>query len=263
MATAANVGSANAYGRGAFPRTPATPGEALNAYTPAPTTPMSYGGIIEPRTPANVLEPRTPAPIGNEPRTPAPLMEPATPAPMLEPRTPAPGIEPATPMMHSIEPQTPMMTEPQTPHTPAMVPHTPAPPNEEFEDAASMGYKVLVDVNVSVPSENGNTGVVLDADVHGTVLKVKLISGPNAGNVVKLGGDGITPVQPKSEINPHQLEMVKVLDGGHQGRMGRLTRVNVPSDNPNEATGIIQFDHGQEELLLALVAKCVDPNEPS
>ena len=216
---------------------PRTPANNFVPNTPAPFA----GGIVEPRTPANGLEPHTPGPMGMEPQTPAPGLEPATPAPGLEPATPAPGLEPATPMV-----------EPTTPHTPH-VPQTPM-TDEAVADTGEIGYKVLIDVVVSITPENGHSGVVKDASTDGGFVQVQMIDGPKQGQEVTLVGNDITPVQPLTKIDPNALEMVKVLDGAFQGKVGELTAVQ---GNPGDPDGIVRFQSGETQTLsLSLVAKC-------
>ncbi len=242
------------------PQTPSAPGEGIGVSTPGPynsgiveprtpannfvpNTPAPFaGGVVEPRTPANGLEPHTPGPMGMEPQTPAPGLEPATPAPGLEPATPAPGLEPATPMV-----------EPTTPHTPH-VPQTPMTDEPVGESAAEIGYKVLIDVVVSIAPEAGHSGVVKDATSDGSYVQVLMIDGPKQGQDVKLVGSDITPVQPLTNIDPSALEMVKVLDGAFQGKVGELTAVQ---GDPGDPDGVVRFQSGEVQTLsLSLVAKC-------
>lgn len=209
------------------PQTPATPLDIA-----VPSTPQ-YGGVMEPRTPANIVEPNTPAQFG---------MEPHTPAPGAEPHTPAPGMEPATPLMH----------EPATPHTPGMVPQTPLPPEAE----AQLGYRVLVDVVVSVRSQANVSAVVVEAAVDGSVVVVRLLDGDLAGTEMTIPGADITPVQPRPDVGEEH-ELVKVLDGPRGGRTGRLQIVNQKDDGTLE--GFVRFENGEEDMLLmSLVAKCYD-----
>lgn len=247
-----NANEYASYSRNGVPQTPSAANDVstpapfstiVEPSTPAnnmvPHTPGPFGGVAEPRTPANIIEPSTPAPLGAEPRTPAPGMEPATPAPGMEPTTPAPGLEPRTPMM-----------EPTTPHTPA-VPQTPM---VEEDSSGSLGYKVLIDVVVSVSTENQNSGVVLDAAVDGSYVVVKMIAGPKSGQTIRLAGSDITPVQPRSEIIDDDLETVKVLDRQYQGKIGHLTSVRGDENNPD---GVVKFQDGSIGVLsLSLVAKC-------
>lgn len=248
------------YNRGGMPHTPAT--EMANPYSAAPQTPLTPGagvprtpvggsfGIMEPRTPAIIMEPNTPAYAGMEPRTPAPGMEPTTPAPGLEPRTPAPGQEPRTPAP-GVEPSTPMVQEPATPHTPGVVPQTPHVPEE---DAAELGYRVLVDVEVLVASEKNLSGVVTEAAMDGSFIVVRMLSGEKIGQEIRVPGTDITPVQPRPEVSQVQ-ELVKVLDGPSAGLVGRLQNVMQGADDTLE--GYIKFNNGESATLnMSLVAKC-------
>jgi len=233
--TVSTPGPYSAMGGGIMePRTPAN--------NLVPSTPAAFGGgIVEPRTPANGLEPQTPAP-GLEPATPAPGLEPATPAPGLEPATPAPGLEPATPAPG---------LEPATPHTPGM----PQTPMNEGPRAEELGYKVLIDVVVSIASEDSNSGVVTDAAADGSYVDVQMLGGNKAGSSIRLQGMEITPVQPRADILPgDELEWVKVLDGEHQGKKGKLESVQ---SNTSDPEGRVKFTDGTTgNLLLSLVAKC-------
>lgn len=226
------------------PQTPATPAAAGIPSTPmggpyAPEEPKL--GIVEPNTPASYggVEPRTPAPGGMEPATPAPgIVEPRTPAPGQEPRTPAPGV-----------PQTPMV-DPVTPHTPG-IPQT---PHTGEEDPAELGYRVLVDVEVLVKSQNNFSGVVTDAAVDGSFIKVRMFAGDQQNKEISVAGTDITPVQPRPEVSQKQ-ELVKVLDGPSAGRVGRLQNV-IPGPE-DSLEGYIQFTNGEAATLnMSLVAKC-------
>lgn len=232
----------------AAPRTPATPAVGV------PRTPMGGSfGVMEPRTPANIIEPSTPAYAGLEPRTPAPGMEPTTPAPGMEPRTPAPGQEPRTPAP-GVEPSTPMVQEPATPHTPGVVPQT---PHGQDEDPAELGYRVLIDVEVLVKSQNNSSGVVTDATVDGSFITVRMLSGDSIGKEIQVPGQEITPVQPRPEVAQRQ-ELVKVLDGPSAGRVGRLQNVvQAVGDSLEGLEGYIRFTNGEAtRLSMSLVAKC-------
>lgn len=244
-----------------LPNTPAN--EPVNPYTPfaaaTPATPS--GGIpatplgaaypaVEPRTPAAIVEPNTPAYAGVEPQTPAPGVEPATPAPGLEPRTPAPGLEPRTPAP-GVEPSTPLMHDPTTPHTPGLMPQTPRPPEEE---AAELGYRVLIGVEVLVIAENNFPAVVVSANADGTDIVVRMLGGENKGKEIQAAD--VTPVQPRSDIGEKQ-ELVKVLDGEYVGRVGRL--LSVFQGNDDEWEGQIRFTTGEDaKLQMSLVAKCYE-----
>lgn len=228
------------------PQTPATPSAAT-----LPTTPMAggYGGGIEPRTPS-MMDPGTPAYSGLEPQTPAPNMEPPTPAPVMEPRTPAPGQEPCTPGP-AMDPSTPMMQEPATPHTPANIPQTPHPQEEEI--TGDLGYRVLIGVEVLVTSMNNFSAKVTNAAHDGTMIQVLMLTGDRKGQELEIPIAEITPVQPRPEVGEHQ-ELVKVLDGPHTGRTGRLLNVVAGQD---DMEGLIRFPDGQEATLnMSLVAKC-------
>ncbi|CDF32768.1 unnamed protein product [Chondrus crispus] len=227
------------------PRTPSTPAMGV------PRTPIGGSfGVMEPRTPANIIEPNTPAYAVLEPRTPAPGMEPATPAPGLEPRTPAPGQEPRTPAP-GVEPSTPMVQEPPTPHAPGVVPQT---PHVQDEQPAELGYRVLIDAEVLVGSQNGSSGVVIDATFHGELITVRMLNGDATGQTITVPGQEITPVQPRPEMAERK-ELVKVLDGPSAGRVGRLQNVVQAADDTLE--GYIHFNSGEtEKLSMSFVAKC-------
>lgn len=252
-----------------IPQTPATPGGAG-----VPSTPIggglgngtgaradgandgsngTYGGGMEPRTPA-MVEPSTPAGYGGlEPRTPAPSMEPATPAPGMEPRTPAPTQEPRTPAP-GMEPSTPMVQEPATPHTPAMVPQT---PHGEEEASSDLGYRVLVDIEVLVKGQNNFPGVVTDAAADGSYILVRMLGGDEKGNVVDVPIADITPVQPRPVVGEKQ-DLVKVLDGKHAGWVGRLLSV-VQGTDEEGLQGVIKMRNGEDVTLsMSLVAKCFE-----
>eukprot|EP00177_Eucheuma_denticulatum_P001499 GFKZ01002685.1.p1 GENE.GFKZ01002685.1~~GFKZ01002685.1.p1 ORF type:complete len:1126 (-),score=187.61 GFKZ01002685.1:798-4175(-) len=242
---------ANPYGPG--PRTPSTPAIGI------PKTPVGGSiGIVEPRTPANIVEPSTPAYPNAEPRTPAPGLEPATPAPGMEPATPAPGFEPRTPAPGQeprtpagVEPGTPMVQEPATPHTPGVIPQTPHVPEEE---PSELGYRVLIDVEVLVSSQNRLSAVVTDAAVNGSAITVRMLTGERAGDEFSVPGTDITPVQPRPEVGAVQ-ELVKVLDGPSAGQVGRLESV-VDKDQEG-LEGFIRFTTGETATLsMSLVAKC-------
>lgn len=257
--------SAYSNSESSFRPTPSTPAAEGNPYTPfmphtpatpatsvVPQTPMSsgYGGVVEPRTPAGIIEPSTPAYGGMEPQTPAPGMEPTTPAPAMEPRTPAPGLEPRTPGP-AMEPSTPMIQEPSTPHTPAPVPQTPHP--QEEESVSDLGYKVLIDVEVLVNSMGSFSAKVTNAAHDGSLIQVKMLAGDNKGQEFEVPVSDITPVQPRPEVGEHP-ELVKVLDGPHAARTGRLQSVDQGFD---DMEGLIKFLDGQVATLnMSLVAKC-------
>lgn len=229
----------------ATPSTPAPPQTPLGSAYPAmePRTPA----VLEPTTPGYGLEPATPAP-GLEPATPAPGMEPTTPAPVgMEPRTPAVGHEPRTPAPGA-EPSTPMVQEPATPMTPG-IPQTPRPAEEE---SSELGFKVLMDVEVLVNSENGFQGVVVSASANGGDIKVRMLDGDKKGMVLPV--TDITPIQPRPDGADNR-ELVKVLAGSYIGRVGRLTSVRTLADKTLE--GHIRFLNGEEaKIQLNLVAKC-------
>ncbi|CAN8072291.1 unnamed protein product [Agarophyton chilense] len=247
-----------AFGYGNVPQTPTNP---YGAYHGMPTTPGGASSgrnklgsdypALEPKTPGGLIEPRTPAFQAFDAGTPAPGLEPTTPAPGgAEPRTPAPQFEPRTPA--AFEPRTPMVQEPSTPHTPAVVPQTPNP--QEGAATATLGYRVLIDVEVLVGDEQNNPGVVVDASSNGSEIFVKMISGEKRGETLKV--TDITPVQPRSDAGGAQ-ELVKVLDGEHVGKIGRL--LGVSPDEHDSSEGKIRFENGQEVvLLMQLVAKCYE-----
>eukprot|EP00178_Gracilaria_changii_P003703 TRINITY_DN1557_c0_g1_i1.p1 TRINITY_DN1557_c0_g1~~TRINITY_DN1557_c0_g1_i1.p1 ORF type:complete len:1057 (+),score=162.65 TRINITY_DN1557_c0_g1_i1:491-3661(+) len=245
------------FGYNNAPRTPANP------YGSYPTMPTTPGGAvppsklgsdypaIEPNTPGGPIEPRTPAYQAFEAGTPAPGMEPTTPAPGgAEPRTPAPQYEPRTPA--TFEPRTPMVQEPSIPHTPAAIPQTPHPQEEPVQ--TTLGYRVLIDVEVLVREENNSPGVVVDASPDGSEIVVKMINGDKKGERIRV--TDITPVQPRSDAGETQ-ELVKVLDGEHVGKIGRL--LGVLADENDNSEGRIKFQNGKEVVLqMALVAKCYE-----
>ncbi|KAI0558124.1 Transcription elongation factor SPT5 [Gracilaria domingensis] len=238
------------------PRTPANP---YGAYPSMPTTPGGGAAparlgsdypALEPNTPGGPIEPRTPAYQSYEASTPAPGMEPTTPAPGgAEPRTPAPQYEPRTPA--AFEPRTPMVQEPATPHASA-IPQTPHPQEEPSQGTAD--YRVLIDVEVIVRDENNSPGVVVDASPSGSEIIVKMISGEKKGERIRV--TDITPVQPRSDTGEVQ-ELVKVLDGKHVGKRGRL--LGLLPDQNDKSEGRIRFEGGQEVVLqMDFVAKCYE-----
>lgn len=238
------------------PQTPANPYQSYEAMpsTPGAAAATNLGAAypaLEPKTPGGPVEPRTPGIASFEPNTPAPGMEPNTPAPVsLEPRTPGAHYEPRTPA--TLEPRTPMVGEPGTPHTPAVMPQTPHPPEEAPQP--TLGYKVLIDVEVLVKDEKNHPGVVVSASSDGGEILVKMIAGEKRGETIKV--TNITPVQPRSDAGEVQ-ELVKVLDGDYVGHVGRLVHV-INGDNDN-LEGKIKFENGQEVVLqMALVAKCYE-----
>lgn len=255
-------------GFGAFnpPKSPAPEGNtyamSMGPQTPSmqtplgvPTTPMTSGyGPIEPNTPApSIMEPTTPGGYAMEPNTPAPAMEPHTPAPVMEPQTPAPGNEPHTPGP-GMEPNTPMMQESTMPHTPGGVPQTPHPPEEDI--SSSLGYGVLVDVQVLVKGQNNFAGKVLDAAKDGSYITVRMLAGASRGQSVQVGIGDITPVQPRPDIGQHR-ELVKVLDGAFANKIGRL--MSVRHTDADETEGRIEFEDGNVATLnMSFVAKCCE-----
>jgi len=205
---------------------PTTPIGGGTVSTPGPYSAMG-GGIMEPRTPANSFVPSTPAAFGGG------IVEPRTPASELEPQTPAPGLEPVTP------------------HTPGM----PQTPMNERPIAEELGYKVLIDIVVFVASENSNSGVVTDAAADGSYIDVQMLVGNKAGNSIRSQASDVTAVQPRADILPgDELEWVKVLDGEHQGKKGKLESVQSNTADPE---GRVKFTDGTTgNLPLSLVAKC-------
>lgn len=237
------------------PNTPANPHPAYDAMpsTPGGGNAANLGADyppVRPFTPSGPVEPNTPANASFEPNTPAPGMEPTTPAPVsYEPQTPGAPHEPRTPA--TLEPRTPMPGEPGTPHTPAVMPQTPHP---QEEAQPTLGYKVLIDVEVLVKDENNHPGVVVSASSDGSEILVKMIAGEKRGETIKV--TNITPVQPRSDAGEVQ-ELVKVLDGEYVGHVGRL--INVITGENDSLEGKIKFENGQEVVLqMALVAKCYE-----
>jgi transcription elongation factor SPT5 len=232
--------SANPYATYSAP-VPTTPG------TPhmLPVTPAGggYGAhAADPRTPADPsMVPQTPVDQYSMPQTPQMAMEPQTPLPYGDVHTPGGPVgvpqTPATP-----EPSTPM---PETP-APMDEPATPAPGQEG--DVASQGYKVLIDVVVSVPDMNGRSAVVTNAAFDGAFVNVSML---DTGEQVVLNGQQFTPVQPAIEEGADNL--VKVLDGAFAGRIGRLASMDA---RDGVACGTIDFGGGEVHVLdMEFVAK--------
>lgn len=239
----------NPYASVLGPPTPVTP-----AGSGVPTTPMGGGYVpLEPYTPApNHMEPSTPGGYLVEPNTPASGIEPHTPAPVLEPQTPAPGHEPHTPGP-GMEPNTPM-PEPATPHTPGGIPQTPHPQEEE---SGELGYRVLVGVQVLVRGQDNFAGKVVDAAKNGSYVTVRMLAGNSRGKEVQVEISEITPVQPRPDVG-QQHELVKVLDGAHVNRVGRL--LSVMYNEADDMEGRIKFsdDLSEATLSMSLVAKCCE-----
>lgn len=184
-------------------------------------------------------------------------------------------MDPQTPQMDSIEPQTPMpygevvntpggptpvTPEPSTPmpHTPGPMdePSTPAPDGSDADVAAAaagaaqqQGYKVLIDVVVSLPDMGGRSAVVTDAAFDGMYVDVRLL---DTGEEIRLTSRNFTPVQPAIEAGTENL--VKVLDGELAGQVGRLKSMDMQQDGA--AHGQIEFGQGDVRVLdMAIVAK--------
>lgn len=156
--------------------------------------------------------------------------EPVTPALTLEPNTPVPVSEHVEP----VEPKTPNVELPAA-------------------DAIS-GYRVLVDVVVSIASDDNHLAVVKDAVVDGSSIHVTMLNGPNKDQSRSVQGTDITPMQPSIEIDEIRPELVKVLDGDHKGKIATLIQIKGSEEDPD---GIVRFDSGElGDLSLSLVAKC-------
>jgi hypothetical protein len=190
------------------------------------------------------LLPQTPGDAGyNMPQTPQMgVYEPQTPTPYGDVNTPGPMMVPQTPQ--TPEPPTPM---PDTPGPSMDDPGTPAGPMDEGQDAAGgMGYRVLIDVVVSVPDMSGRSAVVLDAAVDGSFVSVRML---DDGLSHQLNGSQFTPVQPRIEEGEDNL--VKVLDGPLAGRIGRLMSMDYGA-----GTGVVDFDRGDiHDMDMSFVAK--------
>lgn len=212
-------GSAGLDGGASGDAVPQTPGEA--GYN-MPQTPQ----MMDPQTPQmDSMEPQTPMPYGEVVSTPG-------------------GPTPVTP-----EPSTPM------PHTPGPIdePSTPAPDGGDGDAAAGaaqqQGYKVLIDVVVSLPDMGGRSAVVTDAAFDGMYVDVRLL---DTGENIQLTSRNFTPVQPA--IEPGTENLVKVLDGELAGQVGRLKSMETQPDGA--AHGQIEFGHGDIRVLdMAIVAK--------
>lgn len=251
----AGSGSANPYGPYAamVPNTPGTPAAM-------PVTPGGGGyGMqgVEPSTPAGPnMIPQTPVDQYGVPQT--PQVDPQTPQMQYEPQTPTPYGEVNTP--GPAVPQTPATPEPSTPmpETPAPMeePATPAPNVEVDAPAASQGYRVLINVVVSVPNMGGRSAVVNDAAYDGAYVNVRML---DTNEEHTLSGNEFTPVQPG--ISENEENWVKVLDGALAGRVGRLLQTSVVGQVPH---GTIDFDNGDVHTLdMAFVAKFQQANQPA
>lgn len=247
--------SANPYSSyGAMvPNTPGTPAAM-------PVTPSGGGyGIqnMEPSTPADAhMIPQTPVDHYNMPQT--PQIDPPTPQTQFEPQTPTPYVEMNTP--GPAVPQTPATPEPSTPmpETPAPIdePGTPAPTAETDETGAAQGYRVLINVVVSVPDMGGRSAVVVDAAYDGAYVNVRML---DTNDIRTLNGNQFTPVQPGIADNDEN--WVKVLDGHLAGRVGRLLDTSHVDQVPH---GTIDFGSGEvHDLEMAFVAKFQQATQPA
>lgn len=124
----------------------------------------------------------------------------------------------------------------------------------EPADGEKLGYKVLIDVFVSVTSQDGFNGVVRHAATNGTYVDVHMLGGSKSGTTIRLPGTDITPV-PRADILPGgELECVEVLDGAHQCKKGNLQNVRNDTTDPE---GVVRFEDGSVGMLpLSLVAIC-------
>lgn len=239
----------------------------------------SGGGSADPFASYNAPVPMTPGTPSMLPVTPGggvsadPTMIPQTPVDAYNmPQTPQ--MEPQTPQIDSIEPQTPMpygevvstpggpMAVPVTPEPSTPMPHTPGPMDEPSTpapdgDAAAaaagaaqqQGYRVLIDVVVSLPDMGGRSAVVTNAAFDGMYVDVKLL---DTGEEMQLTSRNFTPVQPAIEAGTENL--VKVLDGEQAGQVGRLKSMEAQPDGA--AHGQIEFLQGDVRVLdMAIVAK--------
>jgi transcription elongation factor SPT5 len=231
------TGNANPYSvyGSTVPQTPGTPG----------ALPVTPGGAGYPMTPVDPsLMPQTPVDPGyNMPQTPQMNgYEPQTPTPYGDVNTPGPIMVPQTPQ--TPEPSTPL---PDTPGPMMDDPGTPAGPMEgdDQEGISGMGYRVLIDVVVSVPDMGGRSAVVLDAAVDGSFVSVRMLDDDLTH---QLNGSQFTPVQPRIEEGVENY--VKVLDGPLAGRIGKLLSME------QQGTGVVDFGQGDVHVMdMSFVAK--------
>jgi hypothetical protein len=177
--------------------------------------------------------PQTPQMNGYEPQTPTPYGDVNTPGPIMVPQTPQ-TPEPSTPL-----PDTPgpMMDDPGTPAGPME--------GDDQEGISGMGYRVLIDVVVSVPDMGGRSAVVLDAAVDGSFVSVRMLDDDLTH---QLNGSQFTPVQPRIEEGVENY--VKVLDGPLAGRIGKLLSME------QQGTGVVDFGQGDVHVMdMSFVAK--------
>eukprot|EP00173_Palmaria_palmata_P002383 Plantae.Rhodophyta-Palmaria_palmata.ctg2528.p1 GENE.Plantae.Rhodophyta-Palmaria_palmata.ctg2528~~Plantae.Rhodophyta-Palmaria_palmata.ctg2528.p1 ORF type:complete len:407 (+),score=46.95 Plantae.Rhodophyta-Palmaria_palmata.ctg2528:103-1221(+) len=229
----ARTGNSNPYNT-VMPTTPGTPAMGYMPNTP---------GGVEPATPLMAGMPDTPAADQySMPQT--PLMDPQT--PQMEPQTPY-GEPVSTPGGGGVIPQTPG-GEPM-PTTPG--PDDVAAAPQSAEEVALQGYKVLVNVVVSLPEMGDRSAVVTDAAFDGSFINVKLLDN---GEDAVLNGQRFTPVQPTAE--PGQSNYVKVLDGDHAGRVGTLISME---DHEGVLHGTIDFNGDMQVLDMSMAAKYQRP----
>jgi hypothetical protein len=141
------------------------------------------------------------------------------------------------------------------------MPQTPAPMDDAGQGAydaengyqgqsvEQIGYRVLIDVVVSVPEMGGRSAVVLDAAVDGHYVTVRM---QDDGSVHQLNGTQFTPVQPRVGVD----SLVKVLDGPLSGRVGRLAGIDRGAGDGVSSHGRIDFGRGDVQTVdMVLMAK--------
>lgn len=87
-----------------------------------------------------------------------------------------------------------------------------------------IGYRLLLDVEVVLNSEAGCRGIVTEAEVDGSMVRISMLEDKYCRSEVCTKWDGVIPVQPSVE-DVGKRRLVKVLDGPHKRTLGWLQSI--------------------------------------
>lgn len=114
------------------------------------------------------------------------------------------------------------------------------------------GYRVLIDMEVHLVSQENHSGIVTEVSEDGREVKVWMLSGEFIGQEMWTPTTDIIPMQPGIEFAIAQ-GLVKLLDGPFVGRVGKL--LHILEGTTNKSIGVVKFGSGEMKTFdMSLVA---------